>query len=161
MTDQAAEILKVGDQELFFDFVLPLESYFEDRDITPEKHWKLTSLMTNLHRGYCCTWEVKGGSFYLAGISAYIIREKGMLFWKKREYEEATVQHLFPEAREGMVKASWFSGLIRAQTWTRSNPIDDELELRIKDGNVVQHQWYHIDRSSGKAERIPYEKSLV
>jgi hypothetical protein len=159
MTDQSSEVLKVGDETLYIRLVLPLESYFPDYETTPLEYWKLTPSYTCENRGYGGTWRIKNNALYLESIYAHRKKVTGFLFWKKVTYSELTVADLFPEAVNGEIKATWFTGMFSADTQTTHNPIDDRLSVQFKEGNLISHQWYHIDRSDNKND-IPYDRPL-
>lgn len=155
MSDQSSEYLQVGDEGLYIDQVRPLEHLMDDT--TPAKHWNLVSSSTSENRGYYGNWAIKNNALYLISIETYRVKVKGFWFWKKRTFQELTVRDLFPEAVNDEIKAYWFTGKFSAHTKSMSNPIDDRLVVRFVQGEVVQHQWYHLEK--GKAP-IPYEKPL-
>jgi len=159
VSDQSSEILRVGDEKLYIDQVQPLEAFFKDYEMTPAKYWRLTALSSAENRGYCGTWEIKNNSLYLISIYAYRVVKKGFWFWKKVTYPEVNVSDLFPEAIDGEIKATWFSGVFRAYSKTLRNPVDDCLWVKFENGEVVSHRWFHVNGKTRKDD-IPYEKPL-
>lgn len=159
MTEQSREILKVGDEKLYlFAGVYPLEDY-PPGETSAADYWKITALSTAENRGYAGTWEVRNGEFHLADIYAYRIVNKGFWFWKKRLYPEVYVPDLFPHATNGIVKATWFTGRLAGFTRSAKNPVNDRLSLTIEKGNVVQHQWFHLE-GQGYSGAVPFDKPL-
>jgi hypothetical protein len=159
MTDQSSEILKVGDEKLYINQVQPLEDFFTDGKTTPAKHWNLTLLSTAENRGYCGYWEIKNKGLYLVSIFTYRITRKGFWFWKKYTYPELTVTDLFPDAVNGEIKATWFTGGFSGYTKTTKNPVDDRLSVRFDHGDLVSYQWFHLNGKGDKGA-TPYEKAL-
>lgn len=167
MTQQSSEVLKAGDEKLFMhEGVYPLEAYIGEPDNYKGKDWgagkyfNITALSTAEHRGYCGYWEIKNNALYFTGIFAYHIRKKGFWFWKKYEYPEASVTDLFPEAVNGEIKATWFTGKFSSYTKTTKNPVDDRLWLNIKNGEVIEYQWYHLE-SNSRFGGVAFEKRLL
>jgi hypothetical protein len=160
MTDQSSEVLKVGDETLYIREVRPLEHYFPEFKNTARAHWKLVPTYTSENRGYGGTWGIKNNALYLVSIDACRKKVTGFWFWKKVTFPEVTVSDLFPEAVNGEVKATWFTGGFSAHTKTMSNPVDDRLLVRFEQGHVVHHQWFHRDRSDPKND-IPYDRPLA
>jgi len=159
MTYQSREILKVGDEKLYImDGRYPLEHYFSDGRSVAE-HWNLTSLSTAENRGYDATWAVRDGALYLVDIFTYRIVVKGFWFWRKTSYPELVVADLFPDAINGEVKASWFNGSFSAFTKSARNPIDDRLFVKFEKGELVTHQWFHLEENN-RLNGTPYDKPL-
>jgi hypothetical protein len=158
MTYQSSELLKVGEETLQIRFTQPLEHYFTNNQ-TALTYWNLTPTFTSENRGYGGTWEIKNNGLYLVSIYACRKEVSGFWFWKKVTFPEVTVTDLFPNAVNGEVKAIWFTGPITADTKNMKNPVDDRLSLRIEKGNVIRHQWFHLD-GNGDTNPVPYDKAL-
>ncbi len=159
MSDQSMENLKINGLKLQIYRAQPLETLFEDSDPmkTPGKYWNLTTMSTGEHRGYQGTWEIKNNGLYFVDIYAYFRRPKGFWFWKKYVFHEAKVSDLFPEAVDNEVKAYWYTGRLNARYKYWPEPEDDELSAHIEKGDVVNLQWYHVERKNGKVIRVPFD----
>lgn len=92
-------------------FANPLEEYYEAGRERPAFMSSPNGTCTANWRGYVATWVVKENTLYLQGIKSWI------------DGRRATLPGLFgSRVRQGIVKASWFSG-----------------ELRIPDGKELRY----------------------
>ncbi|MCB9757403.1 MAG: hypothetical protein H6753_03145 [Candidatus Omnitrophica bacterium] len=121
-TEQVKEILYYSDARMLYIEELPLESYFNAKNIRPDFSSIVGDVCTSGRRGYQGYWDIENGYLYLTNLFRPCSEDVS---------SKLLLSTIFPDL-ELPIKAIWFSGVLHAQYE------EEVLELVFENGKLIK-----------------------